>query len=198
MYARKLEAMRFPVPKLNATLGYDLVVGDWVPPCGAGITADFLFRIDCEYGGVTKAGYREYDSLLTLSFSNERDGIQEVRLQADRDGSVFKLPRYAPDDGYASNLLWKSFLHGEEGSFPFNEDQNFIFRVRTQMDGVGRITNALYGKIRGPLRYEVRETGACMQFKYYLNPNPNDRNLEYDTMNNLFTNLNVYEQVWEP
>ena len=35
-------------------------------------------------------------------------------------------------------------------------------------------------------------------FAYYLNPTPNDRNIEFDPKRNLFTNLKTEEQVTAP
>ena len=37
-----------------------------------------------------------------------------------------------------------------------------------------------------------------MSFTYYLNPAPNDRNVEFDPKQNLFTNLKRTEQVTAP
>ena len=67
------------------------------------------------------------------------------------------------------------------------QDQNYIFRVRTKVNERGEIISALYGKIHGRI-----ETGGYLQplprlqFTYYLNPTPNDRNIEFDPEKNLF------------
>ncbi len=37
-----------------------------------------------------------------------------------------------------------------------------------------------------------------MRFSYYLNPTPNDRNLEFDPEQNLFKKLTILEEVWDP
>jgi hypothetical protein len=47
---------------------------------------------------------------------------------------------------------------------------------------------AHYGKIYGDF----------MNFTYYLNPTPNDRNVEFDPKRNLFTNLKDDERVTMP
>jgi hypothetical protein len=60
--------------------------------------------------------------------------------------------------------------------------------VRTVLDEMGNIKSAHYGKIYGDF----------MQFKYYLNPTPNDRNIEFDPKRNLLKNLKAMEQVREP
>jgi hypothetical protein len=38
----------------------------------------------------------------------------------------------------------------------------------------------------------------AMRFKYYLNPTPNDRNIEFDPKQNLLKKLNEFEGVSEP
>ena len=37
-----------------------------------------------------------------------------------------------------------------------------------------------------------------MEFKYYLNPTPNDRDVEFDPKHNLLTNLKFDEGVSQP
>jgi hypothetical protein len=69
-----------------------------------------------------------------------------------------------------------------------NPDRIYYFRVRTVVDSNGNIQSALYGKIYGDF----------MQFKYYLNPTPNDRNIEFDTKHNMLTNIESFEQVDAP
>ena len=59
-------------------------------------------------------------------------------------------------------------------------------RIRTELDDEGNIKNAHYGKIYGDFRLcESREKVVDIDFLYYLNPTPNDRNLEWDRKHNL-------------
>jgi hypothetical protein len=60
--------------------------------------------------------------------------------------------------------------------------------VRAVLDGCGNVKSALYGKIYGDF----------MQFSYYLNPAPNDRNIEFDPKQNLLGGLQSFEQVTTP
>jgi len=59
--------------------------------------------------------------------------------------------------------------------------------VRTVLDEKGNILSALYGKIHGDITVSgtLRETSKII-FTYYLNPTPNDRNIEFDPNKNLF------------
>jgi hypothetical protein len=108
------------------------------------------------------------------------------------------LPRFAPEMGYASNWLSKTFAHEDGDHCDFKEDQNFFYRVRTKKDERGHVVSALYGKIEGPIFYEVRSRGANIQMKYYLNPTPNDRNMEYDPKRNLLTDIKPVESPSAP
>ena len=67
-------------------------------------------------------------------------------------------------------------------------DRNYFFRVRTLLDEHGNVKSALYGKIYGDF----------MQFAYYLNPTPNDRNVEFDPKQNLLHGLKPTEEVTAP
>lgn len=63
-----------------------------------------------------------------------------------------------------------------------------IIRVRTKVNDRGDIVSAHYGKIYGDF----------MQFKYYLNPTINDRNVEFDPKQNLIEGLKFDEAVKAP
>ena len=57
------------------------------------------------------------------------------------------------------------------------------------MDQSGEITEALYGKIYGDIKFCGKSYGAsyvpvaAVQMRYYLNPTPLDRNLEWNMHN---------------
>ena len=59
---------------------------------------------------------------------------------------------------------------------------------------------ALYGKIDREIhmRGVARRGPADIVFTYYLNPTPNDRNLEFDPKRNLMPGLKSTEQVTAP
>jgi hypothetical protein len=77
--------------------------------------------------------------------------------------------------------------------------QNLFFRVRAEVDEDGKIKEALYGKLVGPIECGLygTKTGK-LRLTYYLNPDVNDRNLEFDPTQNLFKNLGWFEQVKKP
>ncbi len=194
MYAKRLWD-EF-IPAYGAPLGYDLMKGDWLPPHGRGETADFIFQLDCKFGGKRAIDNGQiFESTFTLTFSNDGDGIQEAD-DTQWPGSVFRLPRYAPEDGYASKWCEKGY-ENEQGS-SVSSEKDYFFRVRTKKDDEGRIVSALYGKIRKSLHAVVVISGSKLRLAYYLNPTPNDRNMEFDPKRNLLTDLTPFEAVSEP
>ena len=82
------------------------------------------------------------------------------------------------------------------------DDQNFFFRVRSETDDEGNITSALYGKIHGEILFTIgtlrNPKKSSLSFTYYLNPDHNDTNLEFDLEKNLFKGLNSLEEVRAP
>ena len=64
------------------------------------------------------------------------------------------------------------------------------FRIRTTRDENGNVTSSYYGKIYGDiiLKQGYGYVVGGTEFLYYLNPTPNDRNLEWDMKHNLCIN----------
>jgi hypothetical protein len=204
MYARNADVL---IPAVDEPLGFDLVAGDWVKPAGKGEVADFIFRLSGEW-----RNYRENDSVLSLDFSNGADGIVSVDASStygngQLSGSAFAMPRYAPEGGYINSRSWRRArkMTDNQGQDLIIDDlkneKNYFFRVRSQTNSHGVVTNALYGKIHGNIEFvgaaENRD-GSGIRYSYYLNPTANDRNMEFDPKRNLFTDLAPMEQVREP
>jgi hypothetical protein len=170
MYAKKY-VMGLKLPEYNKQIGYDLMIGDWVGPYGKGINSDILFT---ENHADEKSGYT-----FTIGFPKEGDGLQEFTLPDREIGSGLRSPHEAPVDGYQSKH--------EQTQMP-DPNRNYFFRVRTAKDHEGNIVSAHYGKIYGDF----------MQFTYYLNPTPNERNIEFDPKQNLLGDLQSFEGVSAP
>lgn len=183
MYVKKVETI---IPVLDQPVGFDLEKGDWVAPYGTGSSSDFVFQFSFKTKPQT---YKDdFKTLTVLSFSNPADGIQDVVVPVEQWGahSMLKLPYQAQSNGYQSVCEWQSnCVDGRSEIVP--ERGDYSFRVRTKVDDSGKIISALYGKIHGSI-----ETGGYLQalprllFTYYLNPNSNDRNVEFDPDKNLF------------
>ena len=154
---------------------------------------------------VTKFHYDSSDDSdvsALITFPNDDDGIQEIELPKEFAASDFKWPREAPINGYSSKFearrLWKNIETGKTQHITTSKPtQAYFFRTRTlKKDGV--IVSALYGKISGGIGVgSISGKSAIIGFTYYLNPTPNDRNLEFSGKT-LFPNLPQEEIIRLP
>jgi hypothetical protein len=185
MYAKKIRLA--PAPRIqNTPIGYDLIMGDWTTPYGKGQKADIIFLK--EFQG--KAPY-DYLSRLTVSFTNPGDGIQAFTVPfPPLQGSLLRSPHEAPLDGYQPQLIKEDSAHPGQPSKEagYDEAGGYFIRVQTILDANGNVKSALYGKIYGDF----------MQFSYYLNPTPNDRNIEFNPKQNLLKSLKSSDHVLAP
>ncbi|MHB8881740.1 MAG: hypothetical protein ACYC69_09590 [Thermodesulfovibrionales bacterium] len=106
---------------------------------------------------------------------------------------MFKLPRYAPEEGYQNTLTRYINRHGVGATEnDFSDENNYIIRIRSE-EKDGKLIQAMYGKIQGDIEFYPGDSKtASIGFKYFLNPDYT-RNLEYGE--NLFKNLKSTEQV---
>ena len=175
--------------------GYDLVKGDFVPPFGNGEVADVSFVCPPpEYIGEGFNGRDlrapRYKNVVTAFFPGDTaNGIQAIPIVNQQ--AVLRV-REAPDDGYQREQTFSEYmaydLQHREG---LDRNSCYCFRIRTVRDESGKIKSCLYGKIYGDPKFLLdgsdrwtRQVGG-VAFLYYLNANPNDRNLEWDRKNNL-------------
>ena len=186
----------FEIPAHGKEIGFDLMKADWVIPFGQGVQSDFIIRVDRQYKNVDN-----FDATLTLTFTNKYDGVQIIK--DDRGGpfslgSRYYLPRTAPETGYLSKLV-KHISRGEYGYRNDRfDDNNYLFRVRSEVDEGGKLKRAMYGKILEEIKFAplARDRGI-ITIHYYLNPDFT-RNLEYDPKKNLFKSLPSGEGVALP
>jgi hypothetical protein len=174
MYAKRLIQ---DAPALGQPIGYDLTVGDWVYAGHKGVKTDIVFQ---------QWAYRnsgaDYEYKTKVSFPTNGDGIQVYRMKESDNGSELRTPHEAPPDGYQPELNKETSVHpGQAAKNDSDPNGIYFFRVRTALDTNGIVTNALYGKIYGDF----------MNFTYFLNPTPNDRNIEFDTKKNLIQGSRV-------
>ena len=162
----------------NNTASYDLCCGDYLPPYGKGTVADMQFRWDVKINVTNAAGRAlDYATRWDLAMTNGQDGV--CRGQPDggrgehgREGSFF-IPAYeAPLTGYTNNIVFWDNVCGSKRESNDDHHSLYYFRIRTQTDQAGQVTNAVYGQIHGRIN---------VSFTYSLNPTVNDRNMEADT-----------------
>jgi hypothetical protein len=185
MLVKKVNAT---IPVLETPVGFDLEQGDWVTPYGKGSQEDMIIFAKGNF-----ASNFERNSFLEITFGNQKDGIQTFDMPVDsefKDQSAFVSPYIAPELNYATNWIYERKItqNREERINPSPRgDMNFIFRVRTVLNEKGEIISAQYGKIYGDIVCDfANEKNLGIYFTYYLNPEPNSRNLEFDTKQNLF------------
>lgn len=170
------------IPIMDKEVGYDLIIGDWVTPHGKGEIDDFIFKFEGNDGKVRDLD--EWEKKISLRFSNEKDGViawKGLSEEGREYGSHLASDYKAPPNGYQSNWVQRTWKKDGLRQTSKDIDRNFYFRVRTKLDNNGNIESAHYGKIYGDF----------MSFIYYLNPTPNDRNVEFDPLKNLFKNETI-------
>lgn len=193
MYAKRVP-IKSEIPVADEPVGYDLMIGDWVTPHGKGQVADFVFSVKRRV-----ADWKDFETHLSLTFSNPLDGIQALQAAGPK-GSAFRSLRAASETSY--RVTWTNSIGYIPGKGYFQTQPKdclgYVFRVRSVVDDKGELVRALYGKIRGPIEFDARESKtAHVGFTYYLNPD-GTRNLEFDPARNLFTNLGEFEDVRDP
>ncbi|NLE73579.1 MAG: hypothetical protein GX604_02970 [Actinobacteria bacterium] len=197
MYAKMLRDI--PIPDEGGPVGFDLSAGDWVAPHGGGKHGDLVFHYESKPEGTISTRYgpvQTYDYSLTISTSNESDGLLAVSSPLRGGHSALRLPKQAPKDGYVPTRTMRVYRDRDMQSHSdIREDRNYFLRVRTRKDEDGNIVSALYGKIHGDFTFDH---SGRLSFTYYLNPEPNEQNVEFDPTENLFRNLSSLQDVREP
>lgn len=176
MYVRRINS---GMPTRSVPVGFDFKAGDWVAPYGKGVSSDMLLT----YSEAPETNtWERYD--FSISFTNRCDGAYVRR----KDGfSAFASDYEAPDNGYRGEL---SYVYERTDTKIIQEkrlaqDEVMVFRVRSKIDEKGNVVEANYGKIYGEFDF-AHGPKKLVIFSYYLNPTPNDRNLEFDGKTNLF------------
>lgn len=169
------------VYNLGNTARYDIVKGDFLSPHGEGEVADIEFTREMTiYTRDEDDLAVDYDILKGIRLLNGEDGICRGVPDGTRSGtygSAFYSAYEAPESGYTNRLIIYRNVRGDKADT--NDDNHYLyyFRIRTQTNEAGEIVSARYGQIHGEI------DGP---FTYFLNPTPNDRNVEHDSKKNLF------------
>jgi hypothetical protein len=187
MFAKEV---RTQIPDYDGPLGFDLEEGDWVSPYGKGRVSDFIFDHRGETTDLSLLpSKRQFESTLTLTFSNVGDGL--IQFKRGVDGNIMLSAHEAPEDDYEPSREWRYHLRPEGYIKDFDDTHHYYFRIRTDLDSNGNVISALYGKIYYDVSHgPMTKDGAYLRFMYYLNPD-GTRNMEFDSARNLFP-----EDVW--
>ena len=168
----RYKRFRGHAPATDKPVGWDFEVGDWVIPYGDGRSADIFFH----FHGI-KVEDNAFEGQMTLSFPEEDDGLQSfkaARPHSIQFGSDLAPPHKAPLDGYEASLSHSTFHRPGEPFQTYREDQqNYLFRVRTKRDPLGQLIQACYGWFSGEIEFDPRgNPGPQLAFEYYFNPDP--------------------------
>jgi hypothetical protein len=177
-------------PKKNTEIGYDLKVSDWMPPFGNGNRAHVFLLLEGYNKGISNMGAK-----LHVRFPHDKGGIQPVSYSSG--GSDFDFPYKAPEKGYSTQITHE-YKRGRDryGDQKIKSSLDkgrlgYVFKIVSKVDKKGNMAEAKYGRINGefqfsPVKNEEENSAGFVTFTYYLNPNPNDRNIEFDPQGNLF------------
>ncbi len=201
LYARKF---RGKLPGIGNNYGFDFKIGDWVAPHGKGKRADLFFRAI-----ITEDKTSKLAGQIEITFPHEEEGAAVV---TKKNGylplSVLAIPNNAFKEGYIEKVSRVEAGYENKGKEP---NESYFFRTRVKKSKTGEfIFN--YSKLKEsfnfrmgggrfleePYRSKYPQEYGAVEFTYYFNPAPNDRNLEFDLDRNLFEDLDSTERVNEP
>jgi len=182
MYVKQAE---IGLPRQGEPFGFDFKVGDLVAPHGKGEQADLLFSCTVERRNETFGDFKK--ELFILAVQPE----EGIIVNAIDKGSTFSTNYEASENGYQSQYY--SVLDRTPSEIlqqiELSQEEYLTFRSRIIRDDNGQIISSNYGKITGKLGYyrdEKNPDGAVIKLLYYFNPVSNDRNILFDTEQNLF------------
>ena len=181
----------------NAVMRYDFVNGDWLPPDGKGEVADLVVSARLVSRSADDEG-KPYQRVFYvfeygIEFPGEGNGFFQklvpptagIRLRAAEEGGSVRrkvIRQGRRREAVGDNSFAKEFSEADP-------NRCYCFRIRTVRDEKGRLKEAFYGKIYGDFKFTDRKAVfRGVEFLYYLNPRPLDRNLEWDMKNNLCPN----------
>lgn len=168
-------------------VGFDFFRNDLVEPHGKGEHADVFFSISGEF-----EDRKNHDSLLSIEFANEGDGLVSFGMDYSQ-GSILESGHVAPPEGYQREKRTRKMAKEITGLDPerpgyvkyesldeVDEGIGHYIRIRTVLDENGEIVSAYYGKVYGDFDFfGAHPDGSFVRADaYYINPTPNDRNVE--------------------
>ncbi|MDB6031384.1 MAG: hypothetical protein JWM16_1722 [Verrucomicrobiales bacterium] len=178
MYARRLQIQ---IPEVGKPIGFDLLQADWVTPHGTGTHTDLMFQVNRRW-----ESRNDFEYVLKVSATTPTDGLMEFPVRLDQ-GSELRMPGTVPQGAFKAEVVKvlsrTPGLGWKQDSIP---EQNYYFRIRSKLDDTGGIKSALYGKVYGDFVIDpINSKTSFILFTYYINPEPNSRNVEFDPSKNL-------------
>jgi hypothetical protein len=195
MYAWSMHLNEYPVGT-NEWAGYDMLRAEWMPPHGKGETEDVRFHVWRSTNGYDRT---QPSQIFTVRFVGEQNGICGIDDRSVSGQSWLKLPYKAPLDKYNEKefRVERRLAKYEFETKTNTGTTNCFIRIRSKSDKDGNFTEGLYGKISGPLEVEAGRD-IRIRMVYYVNPTPNDLNMEFDPKRNLIQKPGVVNAVVFP
>ncbi len=160
---------RYKYPAFDRWVGFDLAQKDWVQPFGEGAISDVMLRF-------TRDDSKNYYRSMEVSFTNTP--FAGAYIMNKESFSEFKTT-YMVD----TNMTFRPYYYFDYQNAPvgrhnnvLNNDQYMVFRIRTKVDANGNLISAHYGRLMGG--WDFFERGGMAMANEFLNPVPNDLNLE--------------------
>lgn len=191
-----LRDLLIPIPVKQTELGFDLVRMDWMPPHGQGLHEDVRIAGDSRFR--REGTLTHYQVVIRWTFTGEDNGIQAFSVQTSDRGSRprFDADYEAPETGYQETYTFED----SSGIDPVSSDPStghYYFRIRSRRDEEGQLF-ALYGRLYGIVAGMGSDREAVLRFdRFYLQPNPISRNMEFDPAQNIAAHY-VVEQWRQP
>jgi len=195
MYAWGMHLTEYP-EGTNVWVGYDMLLAEWMPPHGKGKTEDMRFHVLRSADAYDRT---QPAVALTVRFMGEKNGVCGIDDKAVNYQSWSKLPYCAPREGYSEKefRFEKRIGENEFKTMTNTGTTNCFFRIRSKTDRDGNFVEGLYGKINGPVGVEGGR-GIRIELFYYVNPTPNDLNMEFNPKKNLINKEGVSMAVPMP
>ncbi len=172
--------LKRPMPAECKEVGFNFFKGDWVAPYGSGKENHIIFNRIVQADTLS-----EKLTKFVISFPNKGDGIYiSQRTNSKQRGSELPFPYVVPDIEFMPSF--SLIFQYKDNKSTSNEDENRLYYIRfnSVLDEEGNLVAAQYGAICGEFVFVMGKYEAPI-FLYYVNPNINDRNLEFDTQHNL-------------
>ena len=195
MYAWSMHLNEYPVGT-NEWAGYDMLRAEWMPPHGHGQTEDVRFHVWRSTNGYDRT---QPSQIFTVRFTGEKNGICGIDDRSVSGQSWLKLPYKAPRDDYKEKefRVERRLAMYEFETKTNTGTTNCFFLIRSKSDKDGNFIEGQYGKISGPLEVEGGKD-IRIRMVYYVNPTPNDLNMEFDPKRNLIQKPGVVNAVVFP
>ena len=170
------------VPVKFGRYGFDLKLGDWLPPLGKGDVADFYYVRNNDESPTEDGciAWLEFDAGCGAYFGKQTGCEEFPSTYCANTNAVFQ--NKVPFMFVKKNADDKPIVCRDVA----NDDEYMVLRTRVKFDSSGKIIEANYSKILGPFRFSRYVKTPCVVFNHRVN----DPNLESDCRRNMLKQFN--------